>query len=232
MRMIKPIFGALALSCAALAATSGTARAEGSFSGNVALTSDYVFRGLSQTDGGAAIQGGFDYENGIFYAGVWASNVNFGASGPSELASMELDAYAGITPSTGPVDWDLGVIGYFYPNADDELAGGEFDFFEAKVAAAYEVTPQFEVGAGIYYSPEFTGETGEAIYAEISASYAFTDAIAVSGAYGNQDVDALGDYDTWNIGASYAIHGFELDLRYHDADTADDIVAFTISRSI
>ena len=57
-------------------------------SANVAFTSDYVWRGMTQSDG-PAIQGGFDYEaDGGFYAGIWGSNVNF-----NDGAGSELDLY-------------------------------------------------------------------------------------------------------------------------------------------
>src|SRR5262245_2646296 len=80
--------------------------ADSSFSGNVALTSDYVFRGISQTQGDPAIQGGFDFTTNVgnapFYAGAWASNVDFGS--PSAVhVPMELDIYAGVKPTIGPV---------------------------------------------------------------------------------------------------------------------------------
>ena len=230
---MKKIIGLAMLAGAATVATTGAANAE--VSGSVAMTTDYVFRGVSQTDNGAAIQGSFDWSNDQFYAGVWGSNVNFGATSPTDTASMELDAYVGWTPTTGPVSWDLSVVGYFYPNGDDSVSGGgEMDYFEGIVGAEWEIMPAFSVGGQIAYSPEFFGETGDAFYYEINGKYEFNDAFNVSAAWGNQDVDDTGDYDTWNIGAAYAIHGFTLDLRYHDTDIdgLDDIVNFTISREL
>src|SRR5688572_2132676 len=93
MRNMKKLIG-VALAAGATVMSAGAANAE--VSGSVALVSDYVFRGISQTDGGAAIQGSLDWSNDTFYAGVWGSNVNYGASNPTELASMELDAYVEI----------------------------------------------------------------------------------------------------------------------------------------
>jgi len=81
-----------------------------SFSGNIALTTDYVFRGISQSDNTVAVSGGFDATAGIFYAGTWASSVSF--------APMEWDLYAGITPTLGAVSTDIGIIAYLYPSAD------------------------------------------------------------------------------------------------------------------
>lgn len=230
---MKKIIGMALL---ASAATAGVASAqEGTISGSVTLTTDYVFRGVSQTDGGAAIQGGFEYENGIFYAGLWGSNVNFGATAPTETASMELDAYFGFRPTTGPIDWDIGIVGYFYPNGDDAITGGgEMDYYEGIVAASIDLSPEFELGAQLGFTPEYFGETGEATYVEINGTYSFSEAFAISGAFGNQDFDAGGDYDTWNLGASWAMHGFELDLRYHDTDISglDEIINFSISREL
>lgn len=231
---MKKIFGAAVLAGAGVIAATSAANA-GEISGNVALTSDYQFRGLTQSDGELAVQGGFDYSSGIFYAGVWASSVNFGATGTTETVSVETDLYAGITPRTGPITWDLGIIGYFYPNADDEVVGGnELDFFEAKIGASMDVTSQFRLGAAVYYSPDFVAESGDATYIEVNGAYAINDAFKVSGAYGAQDSDFTGDYNTWNLGVTHAMHGFEIDLRYHDTDITgvDESVNLTLSRSL
>lgn len=213
---MQKLIGAAIVAGAALA--GGVANAE--VSGNINLTTDYVFRGVSLSDGNPAVQGGFDWTEGQLYAGVWGSSLTDG---------VELDVYGGWTPSTGPVDWDLGLVAYFYPGADDDDA--EFDYFEAKAAGTFNVTDQFGVGGAVYYSPENYGDTGEAIYLEVNASYTLNDQLSFSGAYGNQSIDdpdgAPGgleedDYNTWNIGGTYAMHGFEVDLRYHDTDIEDD----------
>ena len=215
---MKKLIG-VAVAAGATIMSAGAANAE--VSGSVAFVSDYVFRGISQTDGGAAIQGSLDWSNDMFYAGVWGSNVNFGASNPTELASMELDAYVGVTPTTGPVSWDLAVVGYFYPNGDDELAGGELDYYEGIVGASMDLTEQFSIGAQVAYTPEYFGETGEGIYYEINGGFAASDALSFSAAYGVQDIDFASDsYSTWNVGAEYAIHGFTLGAMYSDTEDA------------
>lgn len=206
---------------------TGAARAEGAVSATVGFTTDYVFRGVTQTDNAPAVQGSFDYTNGPFYAGVWGSNVDFGGD-----ESMELDAYFGVTPTTGPINWNLGIVGYFYPGAADD--GTEYDYFEGIVGATLPVTDQISIGGKIAYSPEFFGETGAALYYELNGSLALSDAASLSAAWGNQDVDDAGDYDTWNVGGSYTIQGFKLDLRYHATDISglDDIVALSVSRTM
>lgn len=109
-----------------LAASSASAR----ISGNVAIASDYAFRGVSQTGEEPAIQGGFDYaHDGGFSIGIWASNVDFGTD-----ANLELDLYAsyGQALDSGS-SWDVGLIHYDYP-AETDLS-----FDEAFVGFGYKI---------------------------------------------------------------------------------------------
>ena len=87
------------LLAAAMLATSSAAFAE--ISGNVTLASDYVFRGISQTDNQIAIQGGLDYarDNGL-YVGTWASSVDPTFFDNGRDPQIELDIYAGYAAST------------------------------------------------------------------------------------------------------------------------------------
>jgi uncharacterized protein (TIGR02001 family) len=245
MHTMKKIIGA-ALAASATVMGAGVAQA-GEVSANVALTSDYVFRGVSLSDNGPAIQGGVDWAGDLLYVGAWASSLSDG---------MEIDVYAGVTPTTGPITWDIGVIGYFYPGADDD--GVEFDYYELLVGGAFDVTEQFSVGGAVYYTDENYGETGEAVYYEINGAFAVSDTLEFSGAYGNQsiedadgedgvDVTEESDYNTWNLGGTLAFHGFTLDLRYHDTDidvgsdieystygpsSYDEAIVFTIGREL
>lgn len=223
---MKKIVG---LAMLAGAATTGVAHAD--VTANISLTSDYVFRGVSLSGNDPAIQGGFDYSNEAWYAGVWGSSLFDG---------VELDLYAGFTPSTGPIDWDLGLIGYFYPGADDDAA--EFDYAELKATGAYNLTERFALGGGVWFAPENYGDTGEALYIEINAGWSPSDQLMFTAAYGNQNVEdpdgpfgAAGedDYNTWNLGGTYALHGFTVDLRYHDTDidAGSDIENYTYGPS-
>lgn len=196
------------------ATMAGAASAHAEVSGNVAIVSDYVFRGVSLSDNGPAIQGGFDWNNDQFYAGTWASSLSEG---------VEIDLYAGWTPTTGPVSWDLGAIMYNYPGAND--AGAEFDYYELKAAGTYNFSDALHAGAALYYSPENYGKTGDATYWEVNGEYDVSETLHFTAAYGNQEVEHPGggstprdNYNTWNLGATVAMHGFEFDLRYNDTD--------------
>lgn len=237
----------LLTAAAATGALAGVAHAEPMISSNVAIATDYTFRGVSQTDGGPAISGGFDYTNDIWYGGVWASNVEVNNDG-----STEIDLYAGVKPTFGDVSTDFGVIGYFYPDANDN--GAEIDYAEVYAKASISPAEGFTVGGAVFVSPEFTGETGTGIYAEVGASYAFDSQFSVSGAFGQQQADDADfdpraganrvedSYTTWNLGATYApqdgvFKGMGFDVRYVDTDLpgvveqGDGRVVLAIKRS-
>jgi uncharacterized protein (TIGR02001 family) len=102
---------------AILAVTALPAVSYAQFSANVGLTSDYRYRGISQTRLKPAIQGGVDYGlPGGLYIGAWASNVkwikDFGGD-----ASYELDLYGGLKGEiTKELSYDVGVLTYQYPS--------------------------------------------------------------------------------------------------------------------
>ncbi len=195
------------------------------FSANIAGTSDYVFRGFSQADEDPAVQGGADLACGMFYAGVWASNIDFGNDDVTgeNLGSVEVDFYAGIKPTLGPVEFDLGVIYYVYPGAFDP--GAELDYVEIKGGAS-TTFQGFSIGGVLYYSPEYTAETGTTLTPELSLGYEFqkvgifTPSISglVGATYFLDDAFDDLDYFYWNAGLSLGVENVTLDFRYWDTD--------------
>lgn len=170
---------------------------------NVAVTSDYIWRGVTQSGGDAAVQGGIDLKKGMLYGGAWASYVDFGTND-----STELDLYAGLTPTAGDYSFDFGVITYLY-NGDSDSAT------ELKAAVSHP-WGKGTVGGAMYLD----AETLEDPYLEINASYPLTDKLSLSGAIGQCGgalCNGLGDYTTYNVGATYAINeNIAIDLRYSD----------------
>jgi uncharacterized protein (TIGR02001 family) len=178
---------------------------------NVGAATDYEFRGVSQTDHDPQVFGGADLTAGLFYAGTWLSNVDFGNG-----TDFEFDLYAGVKPTAGPVSLDFGILYYGYAG---QPAGSHEDYFEGKAAASVPAGPA-TLGVAVFYSPEFFGKTGDALYYEANASVAIPNSkFQVSGALGRQEVKGSGDYTTWNLGVGFALNdhvGF--DLRYWDTD--------------
>ena len=213
-RAIAAICGGLALSAAGATCASAEEKSDPPFklTFNVGANSDYVFRGISQTNEDPSVFGGVDATLGsIGYAGVWVSNVDFGNS-----TDMEFDLYGGVKPVVGAVTFDFGAIYYGYT---DQPKGSNEDYWEFKAAASVPAGPA-TVGAAVFYSPEFFGKTGKATYYEVNAALPIPNSkFSVSGALGRQQIEGPADYTTWNAGVGYALTDHVgLDLRYWDTD--------------
>ena len=129
-KMKKSLLAASVLAVTAMG--SGPVLAE--ISANVGVTSNYMWRGLTQANDQAAISGGIDYEHASgFYVGTWASNVAW------EGAGYELDLYGGFAGEVGEFGYDVGYIKYMYPSYDDAdfhevYLGGSYSVFSAMVS--------------------------------------------------------------------------------------------------
>lgn len=224
-----------ALAAALLCTTSGSAIAAEAdpgyaFSGNVAYTSDYIYRGISQTSEEPALQGGFDFNHGSgFYLGTWASSLNFGdGSG----ASVEMDVYGGYEGSAGDFGYDVGLLYYGYPGARSDL---DYDFVEAYGSGSYQLGG-VELTAGAHLSPDFFGGTGSASYAYLSAGVPLGGGFNLSALAAKQWIEEGDDYLHWKLGVATEWEGFALDLSYHDTDLddvdiADSRLVLSVSRA-
>ena len=96
----------------ALTATSAFA----DVSGGISLASDYLFRGVSQTQGDTAVQWNLEAEKNGVYGGTWGSQVDFGGE-----ASIEYDFYGGYRWENDAVSVDVGLIQYNYNNQIDSV---------------------------------------------------------------------------------------------------------------
>jgi uncharacterized protein (TIGR02001 family) len=217
-------------------------------SANVALASEYVFRGFSQTSEGPAIQGGFDATCGIFYAGVWASNLDWGPAfrpGPDDFvtwASIEIDSYAGLKGKVGRFSWDLGVIYYAYPNSTrnfffDDLERFRNDYVEFKAGAGADLWKDGTLGVTVFYSPDYQYETGDVWTVETTFAQAFpafwglTPTVSAligyqsgnDGAYARRIAGGDDEYTYWNAGISLGfLEKWSVDLRYWDTDLGNN----------
>jgi uncharacterized protein (TIGR02001 family) len=189
-------------------------------SANVGYTTDYVFRGISQTNEEAAVQGGVDLTCGRFYLGTWGSSIAFGNG-------TEIDIYGGFRTTTGPINWDLGFIYYSYPGAASYL---DLDFFELKVAASGDVWKGGTLGGAVFFSPEYTGNAGEVwtlegTFAQVLPNVGmFTPTFSATiGHLEFQDYDYL-SYTYWNVGLTLGFHEkWAVDLRYWDTDIGSSL---------
>ena len=128
---------------------------------NAAVSSNYFWRGITQTADKAQVSGGIDYGHSSgFYAGTWASNVDFGGDSPS----YELDFYTGYSGRTGDIGYDVGYIYYAYPDAT-----GSSDFGEIYGALSWH----WLEGKLSYLSNAQSGATSEEdmMYLELNATF-------------------------------------------------------------
>ncbi len=199
----------------------------GEFSGNVALVSDYSFRGISQTQTDVAFQGGLDWahDSGV-YLGLWGSTIKF----PEDDSFLEQDIYGGFANEVGAFSYDVGAVFFWYPK-EEALNYWEFAFngaYDFDVAA---------VSAGFLWSPDYFGVLGDGYYLStgVSVPLPVTDRLDVSIdanlGYTIMDknlyemevdevvVDAVDDYLDWNVGLTVGFpSGIGVDLRYVDTD--------------
>jgi uncharacterized protein (TIGR02001 family) len=188
-----------------------------STSGNVGLTTDYVFRGISQSNENGAVQGGVDLTCGNWYAGVWVSSIDFGQEGTTEI-----DIYGGYKMTVGRFALDFGFIYYAYPGSP---GFADLDFLELKAAASTEVWKGGTIGGTVFYSPDYTGGSGPVTTLEGSISQAlpkvgiFTPTLGatVGRSFFHDDDDA--SYTYWNVGLTLGfLEKWSLDVRYWDTD--------------
>jgi len=198
--------------------------------GNISVTTDYLFRGVSQTQNGPALQGGFDYSHASgFYLGTWGSNVDWVSQGYKTNNSMEIDLYGGYRGAAGPIAYDVGLITYYYPG--DEITGvaspdttevylgGSWEFLSVKYS---HVTSSHFIG--------WVGSGGEKTrnsnYLELNANYGMGDGWTLIGHVGHQKVKNLSgaDYTDWKIGVSKDIGYGVVTLAY--SDTNADVAGF------
>lgn len=229
---------ALCLAASASISTSAMAweSADGQFStsASVALSTDYVWRGYSQTDNEPAISGSFDlgHASGL-YAGVWSSNVDFG-----DETSQEIDIYAGFASEIGGtgISYDVGILRYIYPDES-------YDWNEVYLSLGYG---PFSVG--VAHSGDVYGSDENGTYYSAGFDYDLPMNLAFSAGVGYYDYDddvfgASEDSATdYRIGLSTELIGFGWDLTYTDSDSdgedlygdniADGRLIFTVSKSL
>ena len=215
-------------------------------SANVGMTSDYRFRGISQSDEDFAIQGGFDWAHDSgFYVGLWASNVDFEIQTVDD-AQAELDVYAGFGGEFGDsgIGYDIGVLDYNYPGASGRL---NYDFTEVYGSLSYSWTEAFSTSLSLAYTSDYYGGSDDATYWNVAADYDFGNDWMVGGSVGGQDVDdnatwGTPDWNDYKLYVATSFKGFDFDVSWIDTDLSnrqcfggsdwcDDALVFTVSKS-
>lgn len=194
--------------------TLGASAQAADFSGTAALTSDYVWRGSTQTRGDAAVQASVKVASGSgFYASVWGSNVEFA---PETRASSELDVTAGWGRSVGD-DWalDVNLVHYRYPATTVDL-----DWTELNGTVTYRRNYWVSVGV----SNQAIGLDAAGTYTSIGAKFPLDDAFRLEAGLAHYFLDdAVFAENGYTHGMASAVWGFkapfEARLTAHATDT-------------
>ena len=203
------------------------------YSWNAALTSDYVFRGVSQTDEEPALQLGADlnFDSG-FYVGVWGSNVDFGDGSPD----IEIDTYIGWNADlSSSWNFDIQLNRYNYIGEDDDFGDGDYN--ELITSFTWDETISLTYG---YTNDVYAlGETGQ--YFGASGSWDMGNGVGLDLSVGKSTFDrstGIEDYKDWSVGINRDFGFVNVALGYYDTDSegdfnfgdaADDRIVLTFS---
>ena len=240
---------------AALLVLLGIADAQAGTTGSVSLTSDYVFRGVSQSNLEPALQGGVEYSAGSgAYIGAWGSSISWLSdlsSTPAPISSsLELDLYGGYRGKfNDTVSYDVGALYYWYPG---DFPPGFNSADTLEVYAGITVAASEKVSLGAKYSISTTDLFGYADsdgsgYLDLSANFAVADGWSIGAHAGKQWIEGNDtfEYSDWKLGVTRTFaNGFSVGLAYTGTDAddalytnpfgnkvADDTVALTITKA-
>lgn len=207
-----------------------------------AITNNYVFRGISQSNRNASVSAYFEPRYNLtpdlqLYAGVAGNSISF-----TNRAAAEIDVYGGIRPTFGALALDFGVWGYIYPGGQciDYVAGGgvvcplgadalvngnamksDVSFYEVYGKATYTFNDMFALGGSVFYSPNFLNFGFDSTYASVNAKFT-----APSNLFGSSGIGAYlsGEYGHQWLGTTDA---FYLNTALPDYNTWNVGIGFT-----
>jgi uncharacterized protein (TIGR02001 family) len=197
--------------------------------GNLGLFSSYRFRGIDQTFGKPALQGGVDYSHSSgLYAGNWNSNVNSGAGFPG--GNLEMDFYGGWKNTWGDWGLDLGAIYYFYPGTnagatipfspfnnrptDGRVLNGRVDNTELYIGGSWKwISLKYSHALSDYFGAPGTRGSH---YLDLSANYDLGDGWGINGHVGSLRFKNMvnANYTDWKIGVTKDISGWMFGASY------------------
>lgn len=210
------------IGAAILAAAGGAASAE-EFALNygVAVTTNYISDGATQSNDNPALQGYVEGSYGMFYGGVWSSTVDFGDDPVYGDDSLEFDLYAGIRPTLGDFSFDISYYRYLYDKSGD--CCGEF-----VLVAQYPIADFGDIGVEFDYDP-----VNHTNFGYLAGALTFAEVWEVGGSVGSDfGSEDWGDDDkvAWDAGVTRAIGDkATVDLRYYDSNYDPGTAVLTLA---
>jgi uncharacterized protein (TIGR02001 family) len=199
---------------------------------NVGVTTDYIFRGISQSQHDPAISGGVDYSHSSgLYAGTWLSTQKWvDDAGPYKDGSdLELDIYGGYKGTAGDIGYDIGFIHYAYdgdrgaatagfvtPETSEVYLGVSWKMLSLKYS---HTVSKYFVGWGVPGGEDSKGSN----YLELNATHDLGDGWGLLGHIGHQKVEnfSVASYTDWKVGATKDVGFGVVTLAYSDTNAKD-----------
>jgi uncharacterized protein (TIGR02001 family) len=217
---------------AAALALVASASAHAGTSGSVSLTSDYLFRGVSQTNQNPALQGGIEYAHDSgFYLGAWGSNVSWLSDtvviGDDISNSLELDGYVGYRGKAGELfSYDVGVLTYYYPG---DYPSGFNSPDTTEIYLGGTLAPSETVSVGLKYSYAVTDLFGYADsdgsgYLDANLNWTFQPSWTLNVHGGKQWIEHNKDFEyaDWKVGVTKSFDsGFSVAAAYSGTDAEE-----------
>lgn len=241
MHVLNKIILTTAIACATEAAYAADATSVPNYTltANVAFTSQYVYRGITQSASKPAIQGGFDFSHSSgFYLGTWGSSISWysdnvtNTDGTKNSVSMEWDLYGGYKNAVGDLGYDVGVLQYYYPGHYGPLPAGvtkpnTTEIYGALSYAWLTGKVSYVVSSGLFG----VDNARDSYYLDLSANYPITDTWTINAHVGNQyysgsnagiSNDSLYSYVDYKLGVTKDLgSGWSAAAYYTDTDAKD-----------
>ena len=196
----------------------------GKFSSVVALTSNYMSRGITQTDNNPAIQGSIEYaiETGVLGTSAYIRGFGSNAKlkGDTDTAHVEIDALFGFRGDIGDtgLSWDVGGAYYSYPGATRR---DNFNYWEIPILLTYKATDWLEIEFDNYPTPEYQFNTGAANYTSGLATFTIPNdyvGLKAFAGVGYQYIEQSASGTDWTLGATVTIKGIDFTIAYVDTN--------------
>ena len=202
--LVATLIGGLLLIGSTVAFADDEVKVPYTFSGGVTYSTDYMYRGQSQTGNNPAVSGtlNFAYDTGMganIYAGTWASSINFGGD-------MELDWYGGLNGTLGDtgLGWEAGFLYYQYPGGADSA---NLDFVEGHLGLSYafaDLPGSPTVGFKVHMSPDWQLKSDTSVYYEGNVAFTLPYEFGLAVHVAHQSVKdnvtwGSPDWTEWNV---------------------------------
>lgn len=220
---------ALAAGFAAPALAEDAPAGPHTFTANAGVVTDYVFRGISQSQHQPAFQGGFDYSHSSgFYAGTWASTIEWVDRKDFQVQKdnhFEVDLYGGYKNTVGDFGYDLGAIRYYYPGSFNSAAGVTANTTEVYVAGSWKIVSlkyNHVVSQNIFNwgGTDAATKTRGSGYYDLTVTYPIDETLNVIGHVGRQNIHNLSaaSYTDYKLGVTKDFGFGVVGLSYTDTN--------------